>query len=201
VNSSVDDTQTGVRKAAILLVLLGDDAAMGVYKNLSESEVRLVTQEITDLGYISPEIAAKVLQEYHHLTLTQEYVTQGGAAYAHKVLTKAFGEEETRNLLELVGRAKEDSAQDMDTLHNTDPQQLAKFIQGEHPQTIALVLAHLDTRSARGVLMLLPEKVRGLAVKPAKSLRTAIWPVSSAACLAAVVHPTMSPPGSIGVGG
>jgi len=165
VNSSVDDTQTGVRKAAILLVLLGDDAAMGVYKNLSESEVRLVTQEITDLGYISPEIAAKVLQEYHHLTLTQEYVTQGGAAYAHKVLTKAFGEEETRNLLELVGRAKEDSAQDMDTLHNTDPQQLAKFIQGEHPQTIALVLAHLDTRSARGVLMLLPEKVRGLAVK------------------------------------
>jgi len=165
VNSPVNSTQTGIRKAAILLVLLGDDAAMGVYRNLSEPEVRLVTQEISDLGYISPEIAANVLQEYHHLTLTQEYVTQGGMTYAGKVLTKAFGEEGARALLEQVGRAREDSAQDMDTLHHTDPQQLAKFIQGEHPQTIALVLAHLDTRAARGVLMLLPEKVRGMAVK------------------------------------
>jgi flagellar motor switch protein FliG len=165
VSSVIDSGQSGVRKAAILLVLLGDEAATGVYRNLSENEVRMVTQEIADLGYISPEIAAKVLQEYHHLTLTQEYLTQGGMAYASKILTKAFGEEGARILLEKVGRARADSAADLDTLHNTDPQQLAKFIQGEHPQTIALILAHLDLRAARGVLMLLPEKVRGLAVK------------------------------------
>jgi flagellar motor switch protein FliG len=160
-----DGAMSGKRKAAILLVLLGDDVASEVFKNLPELELREISQEIADLEYISPEIAARVLKEYNQLSVTQEYLTQGGAEYASKLLVKAFGAEGARGLIEEVTRAQELSSQNLDTLQKTDPQQLAKFIQGEHPQTIALVLAHLNAKAARAVLMMLPEKVRGVAVK------------------------------------
>jgi flagellar motor switch protein FliG len=155
----------GKRKAAILLVLLGDEVASTVYKHLPEAEVREVTQEIAELEYISPDLASKVLREYHRLSLTQEYLAQGGHEYARKLLVKAFGEQGARDLLVEVNRAQEASAQNLDTLQKADPQQLAKFIQGEHPQTIALILAHLNSKVARTVLMLLPEKIRSQAVK------------------------------------
>jgi flagellar motor switch protein FliG len=155
----------GRKKAAILLVLLGDEIAATVYKNLPDPEVRMITQEISELEYISPEVASKVLREYHRLTLTQEYLAQGGRDYATKLLMKAFGDQTAQELLNEVNRAQEVSAQNLDTLQKTDPHQLAKFIQGEHPQTIALILAHLSTKVSRAVLMMLPEKIRGQAVK------------------------------------
>ncbi|HXA83214.1 MAG TPA: flagellar motor switch protein FliG [Methylomirabilota bacterium] len=155
----------GKRKAAILMVLLGDEVAASVYKSLPEGDIRLITEEIADLEYISPELASTVLHEYQRLTLTQEYLAQGGQEYANKLLVKAFGKEAAQELLDEVGKTQEANAQNLDTLQKTDPTQLAKFIQGEHPQTIALVLAHLNTKVARAVLMMLPEKVRGQAVK------------------------------------
>jgi flagellar motor switch protein FliG len=160
-----ENTLKGRKKAAILLVLLGNETAATVYRNLPESEVRLITQEIAELEYISPELAAQVLREYHRLTLTQEYMAQGGRDYAAKLLVKAFGEQNAQALLDEVNRAQEVSAQNLDTLQKADPHQLAKFIQGEHPQTIALILAHLNAKVARSVLMMLPEKIRGQAVK------------------------------------
>jgi flagellar motor switch protein FliG len=155
---------SGLRKAAILLVVLGDEAASAVYKHLGENEVRDITQEITDLDFISPEVAANVLQEYHRLTLTQEYLAQGGPAYASQLLMKTFGEAGARSLLDQVTKAQEGAAHNLVTLQRADPQQLAKFIQGEHPQTIALVLAHMSGKAASAVLALLPAKIRGQAI-------------------------------------
>ena len=146
-------------------MLLGDEMASAVYKDLPETDVRFITQEIAELEYVSPQLAAQVLEEYHRLSLTQEYLAQGGHELALKMLVRAFGEAGARSLLDEVTRAQEASAQNLDALQKTDPQQLAKFIQGEHPQTIALILAHLNVKIARSVLMLLPEKVRGQAVK------------------------------------
>jgi flagellar motor switch protein FliG len=157
-------SMSGLRKAAILLVVLGDEAAGAVYKNLGEHELRDITQEITNLDFISPEVAAKILQEYHRLTLTQEYLAQGGPAYATQLLMKTFGEAGARSLLDQVMKAQEGAAHNLVTLQKADPHQLAKFIQGEHPQTIALVLAHMSGKAASAVLALLPEKVRGQAV-------------------------------------
>jgi flagellar motor switch protein FliG len=162
--SAETPTLTGMRKAAILLVVLGDEAASAVYKNLPEEDLRSITQEITDLTYISPETAAAVLQEYHRLTITQEYLAQGGPAYASKLLMKTFGEAGAKSLLDLVSQAQEGAMRNLNTLQKADPQQLAKFIQGEHPQTIALVLAHMNAKAAAAVLGLLPEKLRGQAV-------------------------------------
>jgi flagellar motor switch protein FliG len=163
--SATQSEMTGLRKAAILMVLLGDEAAAALYKHLSEEDLRQVTAEIAELEYISPETAAVVLQEYHRLALTQQYLSQGGPDYAQKLLVKAFGETGARNLLEQVMQVQEAKAHKLDTLQKADPQQLAKFIQGEHPQTIALVLAHLEPRSASTVLGLLPQKTRTQAVK------------------------------------
>ena len=163
--SAQEEAVTGRRKVAILLVLLGDEVATEIYKNLPDVEVRVISQEIAGLEYISPETAEKVQKEYHELSLTQQYLAQGGPDYANKLLVKAFGELEARSLIEEVTRAQELSVQNLDMLQKADPQQLAKFIQGEHPQTIALVLAHLTPKAARAVLLLLSEKVRGHAVK------------------------------------
>jgi flagellar motor switch protein FliG len=164
-STALKSALTGRRKAAILLVLLGDEAATGIYKNLPEDELRLLTMEITELDYISPELASTVLQEYHRLAITQEYLAQGGIDYASKLLVKTFGDDGARSLLDEVMRAQEDSAQKLDALQKADPQQLAKFVQGEHPQTIALVLAHLNSKAATAILLLLPEKIRAQAVK------------------------------------
>lgn len=155
---------TGVRKAAILLVLLGDDAASAVCKNLPQEELRQLTQEITELDYISPELASQVLEEYHRLTLTQEYLAQGGIDYATKLLVKAFDEGTADTLLKQVVQAQEASAGNLDTLQKADPRQLAKFVEEEHPQTIALVLAHLKPKPATELLKLLSDSVRAQAV-------------------------------------
>jgi flagellar motor switch protein FliG len=157
-------SMSGLRKAAILLVVLGDDAASAVYKHLGEDELRDITQEITNLDFIAPELAAKILQEYHRLTITQEYLSQGGPTYATQLLMKTFGEAGAKSLLDQVLKAQEGSAHNLVTLQKADPQQLAKFIQTEHPQTIALVLAHMSGKAASAVLALLPEKLRGQAV-------------------------------------
>ncbi len=162
---------TGARKAAILLVLLGDDAAAEIYKNLSQEELQELTQEIAELDYVSPEIAAHVLQEYHRMTVTQEYVSQGGPSYAGRLLQKALGPEQASSLLALVSQAQVASTFNLDSLQKADPQQLAKFVEGEHPQTIALVLAHLGLKQASTMLLLLPEKIRAQAVARLAEMR------------------------------
>lgn len=162
---ALEKATSGIRKAAILVVLLGDEVAASLYRNLSDEDVRRLTQEIAELGYVSPETASEVLQEYYRLTLTQEYLAQGGPDYATKVLVKAFGESGATNLLDQVVKAQEAGARNLDTLQKADPAQLAKFIQGEHPQTIALVLAHLSAKTASVVLGFLSEKTRANVIK------------------------------------
>jgi flagellar motor switch protein FliG len=126
------DTQamTGIRKAAILLVLMGDEAASEIYRRLNPLEVQRLTQEIAELGYISPETAARVLQEYHQLSLTQDYLAQGGQKYANQLLVKAFGKEGAKTLLEQVLQAQEASVSNLDTLQKADPTQLVKLVAG-----------------------------------------------------------------------
>jgi flagellar motor switch protein FliG len=127
--------------------------------------VQRLTQEISELGYISPENAAGVLQEYHQLSLTQDYLAQGGQEYATQLLIKAFGKDGAGPLLEQAMQAQEASVSNLDTLQQADPAQLVKFIEGEHPQTVALVLAHLGDKTATSLLVLLPEKLRAEAVR------------------------------------
>ncbi|HEX3353851.1 MAG TPA: flagellar motor switch protein FliG [Terriglobales bacterium] len=161
----------GMRKAAILLVLLGDDVASQIYRNLPEQELEDLTQEIAELKYIDPPTALMVLQEYHNLAVTQDYLAQGGTDYAQKLLVKAFGEEGARQLMNQVTRVAVAKSSKLESLQKADPLQLAKFLEKEHPQTIALILAHLDAKQASTLLMRFPEALRSEAIKRLAQLR------------------------------
>ncbi|MGA7694431.1 MAG: flagellar motor switch protein FliG [Candidatus Sulfotelmatobacter sp.] len=162
---------SGLRKAAILMVLLGEDAASDIYRNLPQPEVEQITQEITTLSSVAPETGLAVLEEFDRLILTGDYITSAGMEYANKVLVKAFGKEGATDLLRQVARAHEMSGTKLDSLRKADPQQLAKFIEGEHPQTIALILAHLESKQASTVLMKLPPELRSEPIKRLAQLR------------------------------
>jgi flagellar motor switch protein FliG len=156
---------SGLRKAAILMIVLGDETAVAVYKNLSPANVRRLTQEIAEVETISPEEALQVLEEYRQLTLTQEYVSRGGPEYANRLLVGAFGNEGAKGVADQLLQARSASEASLDALQKVDPEQLAKFVEGEQPQTIAVILAHLGAKSASSVLLSLPEKVRADALK------------------------------------
>lgn len=162
---------TGLRKAAILMVLLGEDAASQIYRHLPPSEVEQVTQEIAALDHVNPDAALLVLEEFHRLVVTGDYLSQGGTEYANKLLVKAFGKEGASELLRQVSQAAEVSGSKLESLRKTDPQQLAKFIEGEHPQTIALILAHLESKQASQVLLRLPPELRAEPIKRLAQLR------------------------------
>jgi flagellar motor switch protein FliG len=161
----------GSRKAAILLVLLGEDAASQIYRHLSPAEVEQITQEIATLNSVDPDTALAILEEFERLVRAGDYLAQGGKEYANKLLIKAFGEEGAKELLRQVSLSAEMNASKLDSLRKADPQQLAKFIEGEHPQTIALILAHLESKQASALLMRLPEELRAEAIKRLAQLR------------------------------
>jgi flagellar motor switch protein FliG len=105
------------------------------------------------------------------LAITQEYIAQGGTEYAERLLIKTLGPDGARAMLAAVARAQELSVGKLDSLQKADPQQLAKFLQGEHPQTIALIMAHLDAKQASALLMKLNEETRAAAIKRLAELR------------------------------
>jgi flagellar motor switch protein FliG len=161
----------GLQKAAILMVLLGEEAASNIYRHLPEADVQRLTERIAEIDHIKPETAISVLEEYYKLTVTQNYLSEGGPDYARKLLVKAFGDSGAQQLLDQVSRAAELSVVQLESLQKADPQQLAKFLEGEHPQTIALILAHLNARQASALLMKLPEELRAGTVKRLAQLR------------------------------
>ena len=161
----------GSRKAAILLVILGEEAASQIYRHLAPADVELITREIAGLTAVDGETALEILEEFERLVIAGDYLAQGGKDYANKLLIKAFGEEGAKELLRQVSLTAEMSASKLDSLRKADPQQLAKFIEGEHPQTIALILAHLEAKQASTLVMRLPEELRAEAIKRLAQLR------------------------------
>ncbi len=169
--ATVTPNLNGIRKAAVLLVMLGEEAASTVYRHLSQNQLQRLTQEIRELRGVQPDTAANVLEEYHRLSLAQEYLAQGGENYARSLLVKAFGTDGANALMEQVNRAQVLTANQMDALQKANPKELARFLEGEQPQSIALILAYLDTDAASAVLMRLPEQVRVESVKRLALLR------------------------------
>jgi flagellar motor switch protein FliG len=161
----------GLQKAAILMVLLGEEAASHIYRNLGDADLKRLTQRIAELEHVKPEAAIAVLEEYYQLTLTQSYLAEGGPEYAQKLLIKAFGDAGAQQLLEQVSKAMEMSVVQLESFQKADPQQLAKFLEVEHPQTVALILAHLNARQASTLLLRLPEEMRAETVKRLAQLR------------------------------
>jgi flagellar motor switch protein FliG len=153
-------TLKGVQKAAMLLILLGDQSSAEIIKHLSEDDVQLVAREIARMKKILPEQAEAVLEEFFQMTTARKYVATGGMDYAKSVLINAFGPETARKLMDRLMKAMGTDMSSFDTIQKAEPQQLAKFLHSEHPQTIALVLAHLNPSQAAALLAQLPQQQR-----------------------------------------
>jgi len=162
---------SGVRKAAIFLVAVGDELGRKILQNLSEPDVRRLTEEIAELRAIAPEVSTEIVEEFHEMLETQQYMMHGGLDYATKLLVDTFGKQRAEDLLALVKRAQEASQSDLAMLEKVDPQQLGKFLESEHPQTIAIVLAHLDARRGSIVIDSLSEERRVEAVRRLAAMR------------------------------
>jgi flagellar motor switch protein FliG len=171
VTVTVEVSSAGVRKAAILLVILGEDAASQIYRHLPPAEIEQISRGIAGLKPVDAETALHVLEEFERLVMAGDYMAQGGKDYANKLLIKAFGEEGAKQLMHQVSLTAEMTAGQLESLQKADPQQLAQFIEGEHPQTIALILAHLEAKQASSLLMRLPEELRSEAIKRLAQLR------------------------------
>jgi len=160
---------SGARKAAILLTVLGEDTAATVFRNLDEKDLQRVADEVAGLGAVPVEISLQVFEEYQRLTQAQDFIIQGGHDLARRLLVKAFGEADAESIMQRLTKARE--LNPLESLQRADPQKLARFLEAEHPQTIALILGQLGERQASALLMNLPNDIRAEAVKRLANLR------------------------------
>ncbi|HUO30821.1 MAG TPA: flagellar motor switch protein FliG [Bryobacteraceae bacterium] len=159
-NIKRNETIPGIRKAAMLMVLLGEEASAGMIRELSEEEVQAVSREVARISTISNEEGEAILEEFYQMCVAREYVSRGGIEYARKVLMSAFGADTARKLVDRLVKTMGNDTAAFDALQKADPQQLAKFIHSEHPQTIAFILSHLSSSQAASLLISLPAQIR-----------------------------------------
>jgi len=149
---------TGKQKAAILLIALGPDISARIFKHLSEDEIEKLTLEIANQRKISQEVKDNVMTEFHQMCVAKDMMAVGGLAYAREVLEKALGAEKA---LEIINRLTSSlQIRPFDFARKTDPGQLFNFIQNEHPQTIALIMAYLQPDQAAAILSALPPELQ-----------------------------------------
>ncbi len=154
---------TGRQKAAIFLVSLGSDVSSEIFKHLREDEIEQLTFEIARLDKIEPEDRDRVLQEFQEMMMAQEFIQNGGIDYARDVLERALG---TQKAIDIVNRLTSSlQVRPFDFIRRTDPSHLLNFIQGEHPQTIALILAYLDPQKAAQILSGLNHQIQADVAK------------------------------------
>jgi flagellar motor switch protein FliG len=187
---------SGLRKAAILMVALGDELAKTLFQSLSEGDVRRVTEEITRLGEVPAVQLTQVLTEFYGLLETQQYMVRGGPEYALKLLTEAFGSNKAEEMLAQVKKVRERSNGDMAMVQRMDAVHLSKFLENEHSQTVALVLAHLDAKRGSTVLMNLKGPMRVDVVRRLAEMRQ--FSPEMAQTVAMTLHKRMEKMGSSG---
>ncbi|WP_404409161.1 flagellar motor switch protein FliG [Jeotgalibacillus malaysiensis] len=149
---------SGKQKAAILLISLGPDVASSVYKHLDEEEIERLTLEISGVKKVESEVKEEILEEFHHIALAQDYISQGGIGYAKSVLEKALGAEQASAVINRLTSSLQ--VRPFDFAKRADPMQIFNFIQNEHPQTIALILSYLNPQQAGQILSSLPQDVQ-----------------------------------------
>lgn len=151
-------TYPGKMKAAVLLACLGPQAAGRVLSKMSDDEIEQITLDLSSLGVVDPDLRIQVMDEFYQMAVAKRYVAQGGIDYARELLESAFG---TDRALDVLTRLQS-SLQEVpfEFLKRADAAQICSFIQDEHPQTIALILAHLDPQVSAVVLSAMPRDVQ-----------------------------------------
>jgi flagellar motor switch protein FliG len=154
---------TGKEKAAMLLIALGPELSSEVFKQLKDDEIEQLTLEIANIRSVTPQEKDKVMEEFYQMCLAQDYIAKGGIGYAKDILEKALGTEKT---MEIINRLTVSlQVRPFEFIRKTDASQVLNFIQNEHPQTIALILAYLKPSQAAEVLSSLPQEKQAVVAK------------------------------------
>lgn len=162
---------TGIQKAAILLIALGQERSADIFKHLKEDEIEELTLEIANTRSVSPQVKEDVLNEFYQICLAQQYIAEGGIGYAKELLDKALGEDRAKEVITKLTASLQ--VRPFEFVRKTDPSQLLNFIQDEHPQTIAMILSYLTSAQAALVIGALPpEKQADVAKRIAMMDRT-----------------------------
>lgn len=153
----------GVRKAAILLLSLGQDDAAQILKRLSPESVEEVSREIASIGAVGASSRTQVFSEFYNTALANAYVAEGGLEYAKALLRKSLSEDDAGRVIKQVTQQVQTTP--FSFLQKAESDNLLTFIQDEHPQTIALILAHLPPQKASEILVGLPGQKQVEVVK------------------------------------
>ena len=145
---------SGVQKAAILLIALGPERSATIFKHLKEEEIEELTLEIANTRSVTPQLKEAVIDEFYEICLAQQYIAEGGIGYAKELLEKALGADKA---LDVIGKLTASlQVKPFEFVRKTEASQLFNFIQDEHPQTIALILAYLNPGQAAMIVSALP---------------------------------------------
>lgn len=170
-NNNNNSDITGIQKAAILLISLGPERSASIFKHLKEEEIETMTLEIANTRSISPATKDQVMDEFYEICLAQQYIAEGGIAYAKELLEKALGADKARDVIGKLTASLQ--VRPFEFVRKTDASQLLNFIQDEHPQTIALILSYLSPGQASTIIAsLAPDKQADVAKRIAQMDRT-----------------------------
>lgn len=151
---------TDLQKAAMVLIALGPAQSATILKHIPEAEADRAAQAIAKCEAANPDQIQAALEEFDQFTTSHRLMIKGGVDYAQKILVEAYGSESATRLIERLIRSMRNESANFDNFRKVDPQQLAKFIQDEHPQTIALILSNLEPGQAATLLSSLPAETR-----------------------------------------
>ncbi|MBP5793543.1 MAG: flagellar motor switch protein FliG, partial [Spirochaetaceae bacterium] len=149
---------TGKQKAAIFLVSLGSEISAEIFKHLREDEIETLTFEIARLESVEADFKDAVLEEFQELMQAQNFITSGGIDYARELLEKSLGSQKAIDIINRLTSSLQ--VRPFDFIRRTDPAHLLNFIQQEHPQTVALILAYLEPNKASYILQNIHEELQ-----------------------------------------
>ncbi len=146
-------------KVAILMIQLGEDTATTLFSHMDVDIVTDISRYIATVKNIDKQVAAAVLEEFYAILQSNQFIRSGGMEYAKEILYRTFGPEVAQKILDKLAKSMENT-QSFGYLSQIKPQQLADFIINEHPQTIALIMAHMDPTSAAETISFFPDELR-----------------------------------------
>ncbi|MBW3083935.1 Flagellar motor switch protein FliG [Austwickia sp. TVS 96-490-7B] len=149
---------TGLRKAAILLVQLGTEHSAKILKTLRPAEVEALTAEIARLDSVDVDTLDEVLEEFRQLAQARQYYVQGGVNFAEEVLIATLGQEKAHEVMQRLTASMVEMP--FEFLRRVDAKLILSYLQDEHPQTITLVLAHMQPDAAAIILSGLPPETQ-----------------------------------------
>jgi len=167
---SVFDRLTGTQKSAILMMLIGEDEASEILRNLSPREVQHLGTAMYSVQGLDQETVNLVLDEFLAIIKAQTSLGMGAGNYIRNVMVKALGEDKSQSVLSRI--APSASARPIEILDWMDARSISELIADEHPQIIALVISYLDAGLGADVLGLLPENLQSEVIRRIATLQT-----------------------------